>query len=105
MKILGFEIPGIGIRRKREKGKPFPVSWHGSDPHTEMTYKQYLASDEWDFRSGAFIERAGGECQDCGAIRGLNVHHKHYKTLGEERYRDVEVLCLSCHKTRHKGWK
>lgn len=93
------------ITKAREKGKPFPVSWHKSDPHTEMTYREYLKSPEWDFRSGVFIERAGGQCQQCGHPRGLHVHHKHYRTLGEEYYEDVEVLCNQCHKSRHKGWE
>ena len=95
---------GIKVWQRRKKGTPFPVAWPGDDPHTEMDYREYLRSDEWDFRSGSFIDRAGGCCQDCGAHRNLHVHHKHYRTLGEERYSDVEVLCQSCHKRRHRGW-
>lgn len=95
----------VKVIRRRQKGRPFPVAWPGSRPHTEMTYRQYLASAEWDLRSGMFIERAHGQCQQCGAHRNLHVHHKHYRTLGEEQYTDVEVLCAACHKTRHKGWK
>lgn len=90
---------------KRVKGKKFPVSWPGDDPHTRMTYRQYLASSEWRFRSGMFIERADGKCQQCGSYYKLHVHHRHYRTLGQERYQDVEVLCEKHHKSRHKGWK
>ena len=89
----------------RVKGRAFPVAWAEDDPHTRMNYREYLLSKEWDFNSGRFIDRANGECQECGANNNLHVHHKHYKTLGQERYEDVEVLCEKCHKSRHKGWK
>lgn len=95
----------IRVTEKRVKGQPFPVAWPGDRPHTRMAYRQYLASAEWDFRSGMFVERAMGQCQQCGEHRNLHVHHKHYRTLGEERYEDVEVLCEKHHKSRHRGWK
>jgi hypothetical protein len=28
----------------------------------------------------------------------LQVHHRHYKTLGREQPEDVEVLCPACHR-------
>ena len=31
----------------------------------------------------------------------LEVHHRHYDTLGNERLDDVEVLCSSCHRNEH----
>lgn len=66
-----------------------------------MTYREYLDSSEWDIRRGMFIERAGGQCNRCNAVRNLQVHHRHYKTLGEENYKDVEVLCQDCHRSHH----
>jgi len=72
-----------------------------------------------------FISLAGGRCQQCGfvppghspltwaylaeigrwdprgAYPGLHVHHRHYRTLGEESVFDVEVLCFVCHAERH----
>jgi 5-methylcytosine-specific restriction endonuclease McrA len=31
----------------------------------------------------------------------LDVHHKHYDTLGHEGPDDVEVLCRTCHHNEH----
>lgn len=37
----------------------------------------------------------------CPATRALQVHHKTYERLGEERDADLEVLCETCHKGHH----
>ena len=100
-----FNFINDNVAKGRVKGYPFPVAWPNNEPHTEMTYHEYLASPEWDIRSGMFIDRANGECQQCGSYYNLHIHHRHYDTLGEESYGDIEVLCRDCHKTRHKGWK
>jgi 5-methylcytosine-specific restriction endonuclease McrA len=31
----------------------------------------------------------------------LEVHHKNYKSLGNENSEDVVVLCVNCHKNEH----
>jgi hypothetical protein len=31
----------------------------------------------------------------------LDLHHKHYRTLGEEGLDDVELLCRACHDKQH----
>ena len=43
-------------------------------------------------------------CERCGDNRKgfLNVHHKHYRTLGNENInRDLAVLCRNCHAEYH----
>lgn len=63
-------------------------------------YTKYLASPHWKvFRLDA-IKHYGNQCNLCSASENLVVHHKHYETLYDEAYEDVEVLCSRCHKLR-----
>jgi len=41
---------------------------------------------------------AGGTCERCGNTDRLQLHHRHYQTLGAERIADVEILCNKCHR-------
>jgi hypothetical protein len=60
-------------------------------------YDEYLKSEEWaEFRKDALVA-AGYRCRRCGFAGELDVHHKHYTTLGHESLSDVEVLCRDCH--------
>ena len=62
-------------------------------------YHQYLLSDEWAIRRAFAINRAGGYCERCGLKPlWLEVHHRHYRTIGAERPEDMEVLCPLCHR-------
>lgn len=45
----------------------------------------------------AALATAGYRCERCGHKGGLELHHKHYATLGNERLTDVEMLCRTCH--------
>jgi len=49
------------------------------------------------------LKEADGYCQKCGRKNDrLNVHHKHYKSLGREKLKDLLVLCPKCHAAVHK---
>jgi len=42
----------------------------------------------------------------CGKKKEIfQIHHKHYATLFHERFKDVEVLCISCHRKADKDRK
>ncbi len=70
----------------------------------KVDYKTYLASPEWQEFRRRTILAAGKKCVRCGVLEclteesALDVHHKHYRTLGAELREDVEVLCRKCHK-------
>lgn len=69
-------------------------------------YLQYLESPEWFALRRAAMRRAQFRCQreKPGEPRhegSLDVHHKHYDSLGRETLDDVEVLCQLCHRTEH----
>jgi 5-methylcytosine-specific restriction endonuclease McrA len=40
---------------------------------------------------------AGNRCEECGSVEHPQLHHLHYATLGDERLRDVVILCDACH--------
>jgi hypothetical protein len=47
------------------------------------------------------LKRARFQCQRCGSKNGLEVHHKSYERLGDERDDDLEALCRQCHSEHH----
>jgi len=47
-------------------------------------YVHYIQSFDWYLVSRAALERAGFQCQRCGALHGLEVHHLNYDNLGHE---------------------
>lgn len=61
----------------------------------------YLKTRHWQETRERVIARAGGRCEECGSPHGLEVHHKTYARLGDERPNDLEVLCRYCHAERH----
>lgn len=51
------------------------------------------------------IRKFNGKCVDCGIQVGKS-GHVHHNNGDEENYNDIEnleLLCISCHKRRHKG--
>lgn len=71
-----------------------------------MLYHEYLRTPEWQTRRKRHLKSAGYKCQVCNAsnIR-LDVHHRTYKRRGEELFKDLIVLCRSCHELFHKEGK
>ena len=64
-------------------------------------YTEHLASPAWRRIRESALARAGGRCERCGKPFGshdLEVHHRHYDTLGRESLSDVVVLCRPCHR-------
>lgn len=65
-----------------------------------MPYTDYLATPHWQRTRAAMLGRQR-ECQRCGSIRRLQVHHKTYEHRGAEPFEDLEVLCRPCHEAEH----
>jgi 5-methylcytosine-specific restriction endonuclease McrA len=68
-------------------------------------YAEYLQSPEWQARRRSAFERAGFECTLCPENRALEVHHKTYARIGNERDEDLVVLCYWCHRKHHGTFK
>ena len=66
-------------------------------------YRLYLQSKHWKETKALALEAATGHCEKCGQPNDrLNVHHKHYKSLGHEKPGDLLVLCPKCHAKVHR---
>jgi hypothetical protein len=61
----------------------------------------YLRSDHWRWKRRQALARAEHRCQVCYSDKNLDVHHRTYERLGEERLPDLTVLCRDCHETFH----
>ena len=72
-----------------------------------VDYRTYMASDQWKRVRMSALQRAR-RCEICGryglplknreryqvdGTNGLQVHHLHYRTLGNEQPEDLIVLC------------
>ena len=61
-------------------------------------YREVINSAAWKLRRQRMFAEAGG-CERCFLMtEQLELHHKHYDTLGHEQDEDLEVLCKACHK-------
>lgn len=72
----------------------------------KINYYEYIKSAKWrDFRKQILSIRKC--CQKCLKTKNLNLHHRHYRTLGNETNDDIIVLCKNCHFKFHskKKWK
>lgn len=63
--------------------------------------KTYYYSPRWLRLRREVLAFAEHKCNKCGTRNELNVHHKHYKTLGNEDISDLIVLCKRCHSDLH----
>src|SRR5262249_55117783 len=62
-------------------------------------YQQYISSVQWKNLKRKTIEQRGNRCERCRQeSASLELHHKHYRSLGSEQPEDVELLCPRCHK-------
>ena len=59
--------------------------------------KVYYKSQQWLKIRELLIEWADHKCKKCGSGKNLQVHHKHYRTFGDEMPWDLIVLCKKCH--------
>lgn len=78
---------------------------------TKEEYRSYLNGPEWMARRKQFLS-IWNSCNRCRVPRwlaiiaydqDLNVHHRHYQSLGNERPEDLEALCKRCHEIDSLG--
>jgi hypothetical protein len=66
-----------------------------------ITYKSYIQSDEWRrVRERYRASRLPQTCHVCNVAR-VDLHHKTYKRLGNERLTDLVPLCRDHHTEAH----
>jgi hypothetical protein len=71
--------------------KPIPP------PLPPFNYHEYLRSPQWKEKRKAALARANYRCLMCNSPDNLDVHHRTYKNIGNEREEDLAVLCRTCH--------
>jgi 5-methylcytosine-specific restriction endonuclease McrA len=61
-----------------------------------------LKPEDYDVLRNEVLKRDGWRCQDCGAMKDLQVHHiKRRSQLGGDVAQNLITLCASCHGKRH----
>ena len=68
---------------------------------TWTDYKSYLLSNEWKKKRDKKIKLANSKCENCGSTKNLQVHHKTYERIFNEKMKDLLVLCYICHMDKH----
>lgn len=62
--------------------------------------KKYLASSKWKNKRKKKLKIISS-CEHCNDSERLEIHHKHYRSVGNEDMDDLMVLCHDCHKKEH----
>lgn len=63
-----------------------------------MKYEQYITTELWKRKRAERLSIDDNQCQLCCSTEGLQIHHKHYNTLGDEdAKKDLITLCQRCH--------
>lgn len=68
-------------------------------------YIKYIQSKSWEKIRLRIIKQRKSKCENCGSTEHLQVHHKTYKNLFNEKDNDLQVLCRSCHYSVHNFGK
>lgn len=117
------DITNFEIITKKEFSAPYYLDemWFNghinNTPHKtkelrNMPYEEYLKTPHWRGVRDAMIMLYGCRCQghDCdmmgdsgygGAESMIHVHHLTYENRGNERYKDLTLLCDRCHRQAH----
>jgi hypothetical protein len=62
-------------------------------------YNCHIGSTDWQRFKCEIIKQRGNRCERCRHVSAyLELHHKHYHSLGIEQPEDVELLCPKCHR-------
>jgi 5-methylcytosine-specific restriction endonuclease McrA len=68
-------------------------------PYTE-DYLATLKSQAWRELKERKQEECGFACEICETPSDrLELHHRHYRSIGKEKTTDVQLLCRQCHET------
>jgi len=67
-----------------------------------IDYKKYLKSDYWKEIKNQVLERDDNRCRLCNSKNDLQVHHRTYNNLENERLEELTTLCKKCHYITHK---
>lgn len=69
-------------------------------PALKAEYRAYLASPQWTQKRAEVLGRANGLCEICTQVAN-QVHHLHYRNIGNEQADDLMAVCRECHELIH----
>lgn len=69
----------------------------------QYTYDQYIHSHTWRSLREAILKRDSYTCQKCKKAKAIQVHHLTYIRLGNEDFKDLISVCISCHEKIHES--
>ena len=92
--------PKYPPKKKKAVKKATPAKKKKPEKPKKVDYYTYIDSKEWAAKSRKFRKETG-KCETCGETRNLQCHHLHYRTLGREKRKDIQVLCANCHMKVH----
>lgn len=69
-------------------------------------YEEYIQGWIWQDKKEIYLKarKDNGwpiECLICQGKYGLQLHHLHYNSLGNERQDDLILVCMKCHQDIH----
>lgn len=84
-------------------GKKTRIKKPKKQKNSVFNYKQYLKSNHWKNKREEFYNSKyyDGCCSVCGLDENLQVHHKSYKNINNERLVDLVCVCGGCHIAVH----
>lgn len=95
--------PSKAQRRKRKKLRKMGQAPPAPGERRRVNYYKYIQSKAWAKRKQRYYESHGKRCQICGSTIAIQLHHRHYRTLGCEEDADLQALCMGCHENEHEG--
>jgi uncharacterized protein YlaI len=92
-------------KKKRKRVICGGRTWIGNHSVKVWTYREYMLSKNWIRKKQEKFNQVGRKCEICGSVDEIHVHHKTYERLGNEKLKDLQVLCSKCHERIHEDDK
>lgn len=67
----------------------------------DTQYRAYMFSKKWAKKKLLLFQQRGKECEICGSIKHIHVHHLTYERVYNELLSDLQVVCSLCHSKIH----
>lgn len=81
--------------------RQYYIQVHGQPQSWWDVYNEYLNSPEWGSKKKIVHDKYNDKCGLCESKMFLQVHHIHYKNVGNENIEDLILVCKTCHEQIH----
>jgi hypothetical protein len=89
----------------KESGSHHRTQWPVTCSTGEVTrnYREYLKTRHWEKVKHLYYMKNPRNCGMCESTAILNLHHKTYERIGNEKMGDLICLCSQCHHRFHES--